>query len=384
MVERGGQPAGTLSGQHGRVFGLDLVRGIAVLGVLVAHYSAFIRAPQDKPSLLAMLYGELGVDLFFVLSGFLIGGLLIEVSEQAPNWQGWLRFMIRRWMRILPLYFLWIVVVLVLAKVTGQHIQRPLAYAVFLQNFAWPMPGDSQLTISWSLSVEEWFYLLFSATLLGLAAFRPRRALVVSCATFIVVPLCLRVAFGDAANFDLGLRRVAVYRLDAIAYGVVVIGLYRCWPQWLNRMRWGLFATGLALVWLALRTGPAMIFTLLPLAMALLLPAMFALARPWRFVDAAIHWLSTRSYGIYLIHLNVMWASAWFAARTGLVDWRILAAGSIAATFVLVDLLYRYFERPILALRPAQFPPEANPARPMPLEGRQSVGRVTAVSIPGS
>jgi peptidoglycan/LPS O-acetylase OafA/YrhL len=169
------------------------------------------------------------------------------------------------------------------------------------------------------------------------------------------------------------LRLIAVYRLDAIAYGVVVVGLHRLWPEWLNRMRWGLFATGLILVWLATATGRVVELALLPLAMALCLPAMLALPRPWPFVDATVRWLSTRSYGAYLIHFDMLWLGVWLVKELGWINPWIRNAGALAATFVLAELLYRYFERPILALRPAQFPPEGNAARPTPLEGRQPV-----------
>ena len=147
-----------------RLFGLDLVRAIAILLVLQVHIGFYgLRFyGLTLPPLMGLL-GDLGVELFFVLSGFLIGALLLEISERSPTLQGWLRFMLRRWMRTVPLYVLWTLSLLIL------YSHRPfplLAYLTFTQNFAWPMPQNSPFPVSWSLTVEEWFYLLFSATLI--------------------------------------------------------------------------------------------------------------------------------------------------------------------------------------------------------------------------
>src|SRR5260370_1507541 len=85
-----------------RNFGLDVVRAVAISGVLVAHFTDVTAIPMGAraPVLIALLGN--GVELFFALSGFLIGGLLMDIAK--PSLRAWTLFMIRRWMRPLPTY----------------------------------------------------------------------------------------------------------------------------------------------------------------------------------------------------------------------------------------------------------------------------------------
>ncbi|MFZ2080257.1 MAG: acyltransferase, partial [Xanthobacteraceae bacterium] len=271
-----------------------------------------------------------------------------------PTLQGWLRFMLRRWMRTIPLYVLWTLILLI---VYSHRPFPPLAYLTFTQNFAWPMPRDTPFAVSWSLTVEEWFYLFFSAILITSASFWPRRALLVTCALFIFAPVALRLC-SEVIDADEELRKVAIFRLDAIAYGAMMVWLSRAFPQKMQRLCLVLLATGLVLVttsaFFSDAIGPAFVFTLYSLGLALILPATSRLTSTWGAAEAVISWLSTRSYGLYLTHLTILDLGFW-AARTGHMPTVGLLA-IIAAMFILPDLLHRYVERPIMRLRPEQFP----------------------------
>src|ERR1700744_4520851 len=98
---------------HKSILGLDLFRSVAILLVLFAHYTNNISfwmgyAPPWK----VFFSGDVGVDLFFVLSGFLIGRLLLEIADTAASFENLWIFLVRRWLRTLPLYFLWLVFLL--------------------------------------------------------------------------------------------------------------------------------------------------------------------------------------------------------------------------------------------------------------------------------
>jgi peptidoglycan/LPS O-acetylase OafA/YrhL len=102
------------------------------------------------------------VDAFFMLSGFLVGGMIFRAGAAMAQPQVLAGFLLGRWMRTLPLYY-FILIVRQALRVTvyGAPLQPWPAlgsYALFLQNLAWPMPG--YFIESWSLAVEEWFYLL--------------------------------------------------------------------------------------------------------------------------------------------------------------------------------------------------------------------------------
>jgi len=341
--------------------GLDLARAIAVVCVLQVHFG--ILALQvygiPLPPVMAMV-GSLGVELFFALSGFLIGGLLLEVGERSPTVRGWLRFLVRRWMRTIPLYVLWIAVIIALAKPMGYQFRDPLAYLTFTQNLTRPIPVDGMFPVSWSLTIEEWFYLLFSAMLLGIASIRPRAAVLLSCSAFILLPLLLRFGLDHATHAHEGVRTIAICRLDAIAYGTVLAFLFRNYPQKVLRLRFILLAAGLALTSLAAllhpSVDPALTFTLYPLAMAMCLPAAAALASLPVKAEIAVRWLSTRSYGLYLIHLTVIQV-ALAIGRIIHLPTMIALSGALGGSLLAADLIHRYFERPIMARRPRQFPP---------------------------
>ena len=120
---------------HNRVFGLDLLRFIAIIMVLIGHSLIFV--PQEYK---VKVYGFLldGVSIFFVLSGFLIGGILIKQLEKSkPNYAGLLEFWKRRWLRTLPAY---LVVLLFLLIYTAIVLPNNLPsdwykFFFFLQNF---------------------------------------------------------------------------------------------------------------------------------------------------------------------------------------------------------------------------------------------------------
>jgi peptidoglycan/LPS O-acetylase OafA/YrhL len=164
----------TVSEYQARVPALDGVRGLAILMVLIWHYAINLveleRGSIGYYALALLRHSWSGVDLFFVLSGFLIGGILID-QRKSQNYFG--VFYIRRACRIVPLYFLWLALFFAMAQSIGTPnaafawlFDRPLplaSYLTFTQNFvmAWRNDfGAHWLDITWSLAVEEQFYLI--------------------------------------------------------------------------------------------------------------------------------------------------------------------------------------------------------------------------------
>lgn len=154
-----------------RIPELDGLRGLAILSVLFWHYGHYYEPAPGSigawlPPLLRLAWS--GVDLFFVLSGFLIGGILIA-HRKATNY--WRVFYVRRACRIFPLYFA-VLAAFVLATATiGPQPSNWLlkqeppfwTYPVFLQNFGmayYNSFGSDFLGPTWSLAVEEQFYLV--------------------------------------------------------------------------------------------------------------------------------------------------------------------------------------------------------------------------------
>lgn len=145
-----------------RIYGLDLTRAIAILLVLISHTS-YIFKESSNPIL--DLFGFQGVEIFFVLSGFLIGNILLKIINSASfSFSDITYFWVRRWFRTLPLYFLILLVNIGIAYFVGYEITDNLwVYFVFLQNFS----SEHILFFpeSWSLSVEEYAYIFAPITL---------------------------------------------------------------------------------------------------------------------------------------------------------------------------------------------------------------------------
>lgn len=350
-----------------RSIGLDLVRAVAITGVVGAHVGgATLHAygVGGRPFVL-LLEGGNGVELFFALSGFLIGGLLLEILERGPGAHAWFVFLVRRWLRTLPLYLLWAFVLLI-----GMPPADPLSHAVsylsLTQNLAWPMPSDGWFGISWSLTIEEWFYVLFSGLLLVLHTMTKRGAVLLTCVIFLAVPLLARGTLAPPGiDWDSGMRKVVAFRLDAIAYGVAMAWLCRYRSATMVRWRFSLFGIGLGifvlaeadgLTWIMGQGWRALYFSLLPLAGALVMPMAVELHISWEPARAAIRWLSERSYALYLVHLTVLdVATRELAAGRLPLAW--LAPAVLVASGVLAESSFRWLESPILTRRPNQFDP---------------------------
>ena len=223
--EEGARIAGALGG---KLPALDGLRGLAIGGVLACHFlNAWPgTAPLDRAAVAALGLGWAGVDLFFVLSGFLITGILLD-GLGAPGW--WSGFHVRRALRIFPLYYLALALFGLLGPALGLVDPWTFGrwgwwYWSYLGNWAYParqvIPALSHF---WSLGVEEQFYLAWPAVVL--LAGRRRLALVAG-GLVLAGPL-LRAGI-VAAGWPVGSAfRVTPGRVDALALGALLAVLFR-------------------------------------------------------------------------------------------------------------------------------------------------------------
>lgn len=342
-----------------RVFGLDAMRALAILLVLVAHSRQLLSGAVAEGIRLAW-GGMFGVDLFFALSGFLIGSILISHGPSLREPRTLARFWARRWMRTLPNYFLFLLLNVGVFLAIGGGIPRILRYLVFAQSLWKPHPGF--FPESWSLCVEEWFYLTFPICVcLGLRIFRRFDvALVGSAVLYLVTPLVLRFAWAGLPWSE-GYRQVVIFRLDAVMYGVLAAWISRAWPGAWCGSRWALAIAGVAMIvglrWYSLRvpvdsdlfmrTG---LLSLSPLACAMLLP----LCSQWNVAvenvwTRAVRRIALWSYSLYLCHHGLMVLLVENGLRGAWV-WFVYMPASIA----IAAAAYHFYEKPILDLRDAR------------------------------
>jgi len=236
-----------------RIFGLDLLRTCAI-GCVVLVHSSFILAPSF-PGFPWIPLPD-GVDLFFVLSGFLIGGMLITRLEATGGLDasGLFDFIQRRWFRTLPNYFLFLglnCVLVYLKWIPGSLNKYLLTFFVFFQNFY--IPFDFLFWESWSLSVEEWFYLsfpLFCFLLFRIRKWKVSKMLLLLILGYLVLPLVYRIysaAPGSTVeHWDLFVRKLVLTRLDSIGFGLLAAYLYYYRNAFWNKVRYVFFAIGLS------------------------------------------------------------------------------------------------------------------------------------------
>lgn len=357
-----------------RVFGLDVLRAIAVLSVLVGHSITHGTPPAWLLAYIAP-QAVTGVEIFYVLSGFLIGhillrsvssGLLHSAADVFDFWK-------RRWARTLPLYIFFLIVYMRFDYHGVADLKQVWSYFLFMQNFAWPtLPF---FTHSWSLAVEEWFYLLLPVTFVVLRTLMKTdcRAIVGTAIVFICVPLACRIAFGlhlsDWAGFDTYVRSIVVCRLDSLFIGVLCAyvrlnhpsAFARAARYWPVAFAAFLVLSGVLSVNSEVITGysvaRAVYFPLLSLSIACLLPAALQVRSTGiAALDVFVSHTSKVSYSLYLGHiamlttmLGLMDLCGWKADDLASTVW--MYAGLTILYYVFANLTYVFVERPYIRLR---------------------------------
>ncbi len=314
--------------QGRRIFGLDLLRAIAIGLVLVTHAALFFEGFAPRRLMDVFVLGDVGVDLFFVMSGFLIGGILLRDLERGGSFRDVLRFWSRRWWRTLPNYYLFLALnAAACLWLVGDRFPS-IPFLVFGQSILWPHP--SFFSESWSLCVEEWFYLLFPAlAFAGAGSLSRDRTYLASAVAVASASFAARAWFVLIGGRFGMLQHAAWLRFDSMMFGVLAAWIAVRWPgQWQKWCR-PAAAAGLALlmasVALRYRLSHTNVFTRFVyfdaagLGVALLLPALSGWRTSAGRGAALVTAVSMYSYSIYLSTCcsERSWCRKWRGPRDG-------------------------------------------------------------------
>ncbi|WP_336959126.1 acyltransferase [Chryseobacterium contaminans] len=215
-----------------RFYGLDHLRALAIVLVLLFHYRAF-KHPEWIDTI--GRFGWTGVDLFFVLSGFLISGQLFqEINNKGSI--SLKSFYIKRFFRIIPAYFFTLFLYFTIPFFREREVLPPLwKFVTFTQNYGLDVINQGTFSHAWSLCIEEQFYLLLPLFLLLIASSKLFKYFAVLIIIFITFSLMMRLITWDTAiawidNNSLNFWRswyMKIYypthtRLDGLGTGVLI------------------------------------------------------------------------------------------------------------------------------------------------------------------
>lgn len=352
-----------------RLPGLDLMRSLAIMLVLWEHIRFVAQAAWPSHGFFLPVDG---VDVFFVLSGYLVGGMWLDLASHHPLQEALPRFWWRRLWRIWPLYYLFLLLNLAgvaLGWQPGQLSEGVVWYFFFAQNLI--IPVDLFFWESWSLCVEELFYFLLPLVYVLLATccrrLPPRRILLASAGILITGGWLYRFLLPPDLSYDLWYRKMAPGRLDAIGWGVCVAALQNelhfherlrlkgTWVAvgllgWIVAAAVGYHAWPPHLSWVATGLAPLGLAASLPLFRAMnTFP--FGLSK---VVERAARW----SYAAYLLHMGWVAAPLHRLVPTHLTPGEAIGiiCGYFMVVFTVAALLHHGVERPALRIRESRPP----------------------------
>jgi peptidoglycan/LPS O-acetylase OafA/YrhL len=338
------RPATTAASAARGFFDLDLLdnrypalhgmRVLVILSIVQYHVTlsfTFGHAiPMDHAWAETSLNLWFGMDLFFVLSGFLIGSILLRSTESGTSNVG--RFYMRRAFRTFPSYYLVLTVLALAVKLTASQRHHLWMEYVYLTNYGLPLvPGDLVMPWGWSLAIEEQFYLAVPLLFLLLYKVRSDRGRLTVLGVMWLSALVVRVAlFARHPRWD----EVALYnnlyyrthcRFDTLVAGIVLAYLHNRWrkplAEWLQRpaARMTLAIPSMACLWILLEPwmfGPHELLWVRVVSWGTLTSLMY-LGFTLLVLTGEAGWIvrglshpnmrriATLGYGVYLVHLPI-------------------------------------------------------------------------------
>lgn len=353
------------------------MRAVAILMVLSSHCLWIYPESNSFIAQLLKLFGFLGVEIFFVLSGFLIGKILLQsYLKEDFSFSHVRNFLKRRWFRTLPNYFLILLINILIAAIIGYKIESLWKYFFFIQNFNKAMPAF--FPESWSLSVEEWAYvvlpLLLVLTGLLIKPKNKSRFFVILLVLLIMISLLAKIICYQntlQTNLDIwnvSLKAVVIYRLDAIFYGVLASWIYCRYANFWKKNKSVFLVIGiLCFLFIAFGIGKIgfrpegqnrfLYIAYLPIvsiSISFFLPFLSGWKSEKSKLKSPVVFISLISYSIYLLHYSVILQLMKYFIP--IEEYPMSQKHAFTFTYLLLTIilsygLYIWYEKPMMDLR---------------------------------
>ena len=348
----------------------------------MCSHSVLLVAPESTHAFafLIKFFGTLGVDVFFVLSGFLIGGILLKLIEnQNTTPKGILYFWIRRWFRTLPNYYLILLINILILNFTSEESLFIWKYVFFLQNFNSAQPDF--FTESWSLTIEEFAYIILPLLLLFCnVLFKKSTKKVFLIITILIITLVCynRVHFHynisnfvEDINWSHSLRKVLIYRLDAIYIGFIGAYIFKFYINLWHKYKYAFLGCGVIIFSMlhgyivltnSLPNINSFFFNVLylPLISVSILccfPVLYDLDFKGK-LKTLVTKISKWSYALYLVNYSLVLLSIkrlFSIENLSFETQQLFLLIFWLISFLLAYVLYRFYEKPMTSLRESSF-----------------------------
>jgi peptidoglycan/LPS O-acetylase OafA/YrhL len=357
-----------------KFYGLDNLRAFAVIMVILFHYPRWFEHPAWFPDVVK--FGWTGVDLFFVLSGFLIASQLFAQIKKEGSFS-MREFYIKRFFRIIPIYYFVLALYFLFPVLSGDQLLPPLwKFLTFTQNFGAHFETHRSFGVVWSLCVEEHFYLVLPVTLLlllktGWYKKAGLLLLILFIAGFLIRMYCWYEIYIPQSN---GIENRFLWvqtiyyptycRLDGLLVGVAIAGLYNYLPIFFSKI--SKYSNGIIAVGLLILTVSYFVcenglsfnrsifgFPLVSIGFGcLVLGAIIPTSFLYQWKSAVLTKIAELSYALYLIHMGVI-----LLVQKILFDFGIAKDSNLTFVLsmlfcVLVALVLHYsIEKPFMKMR---------------------------------
>lgn len=353
---------------------MDLLRAIAIAWVMLYHAS--IMGLIATPAYFLISFGWMGVDLFFVLSGYLIASQLLRplAQNQSPDYG---KFFCRRLLRTLPAYTVVLALYFLAPGLRERATIQPFwQFLTFTENLFIDVGRGTAFSHVWSLCVEEQFYLIFPLAVMILAVRPQTTKTIIAIVAILVLGIGLRgylwlahvspEAFDPAgipipSNYMQWIYYPTWSRLDGLLAGISVAAIEIFHPTWWRNitsrpnllLALGILGIGMAILWFGRQIStlyPTIFaFPLLALSMAALVAgASDSRSLAGRYSVPGAKALATSAYSLYLSHKIAFHLAA--PADDGVPDWLHLGL-ALGLALIFGSVLYGCVERPFLRLR---------------------------------